>query len=124
MCDEVVSKIPKTLNYYSYKIDSYKIQEMRDKSADNFLPKLKFISDWFVKSTIMKNIYHALFADDDILFSDEDSDNIPFSSDELGILRVDLNNISLDDTNFYEDDPRTISYARLSTKNLNNTCFN
>ena len=124
MCDEVVSKIPKTLNYYSYKIDSYKIQEMRDKSADNFLPKLKFISDWFVKSTIMKNVYHALFADDDILFSDEDSDNIPFSSDELGILRVDLNNISLDDTNFYEDDPKTISYARLSTKNLNNTCFN
>lgn len=124
MCDEVVSKIPKTLNYYSYKIDSYKIQEMRDKSADNFLPKLKFISDWFVRSTIMKNVYHVLFADDDILFFDEDSDNIPFSSDELGILRVDLNNISLDDTNFYEDDPKTISYARLSTKNLNNTCFN
>ena len=121
MCDEVVSKKPKTLNYCP---DSYKIQEMRDKSADNFLPKLKFISDWFVKSTIMKNIYHALFADDDILFSDEDSDNIPFSSDELGILREDLNNISIDDTNFYEDDPKTISYARLSTKNLNNTCFN
>ena len=121
MCDEAVSKKPKTLNYCP---DSYKIQEMCDKSADNFLPKLKFISDWFVKSTIMKNIYHALFADDDILFSDEDSDNIPFSSDELGILREDLNNISIDDTNFYEDDPKTISYARLSTKNLNNTCFN
>ena len=41
-------------------------------------------------------------------FFDKDSANVTFSSDEVGILSVDFNNINLDDANFYEDDPKTI----------------
>ena len=43
-----------------------------------------------------------------MLFVDEDSGTVTFSSDEMGILSVDLNNINLADVNFYEDDPKTI----------------
>ena len=56
------------------------------------------------------NACNALFADDDILFFDEDSGNVTFSSDELGILRLNLN-INLDDTKLYEDDPKSIFHG-------------
>ena len=36
-----------------------------------------------------------------------------FSCDEMGILTIDLNNINLDDTNYDEDDLKTISHLRL-----------
>ena len=36
-----------------------------------------------------------LFADDDILFFEEDSGNSTFSSDEMSMISVDLNNINL-----------------------------
>ena len=62
---------------------------------------------------IYKKLYNALFAGDDILFFDEDSGHVTFSSDEMGILSVDLNNIKPGDTNFYEDDPKTIIHVRL-----------
>ena len=52
-------------------------------------------------------------ADDYTLFFDEDSDNVTFSIDEIGILSVDLNNINLDDVNFYGDGPETIIQVRL-----------
>ena len=35
---------------------------------------------------------------------DKDSANVTFSSDKIGILRLDLNSINLDDFNFDEDD--------------------
>ena len=56
---------------------------------------------------IQKHI-NALFADDDALFFDEHSGGI-------GILRVDLTNINLDDVNFYKDDLETIIHVRLMT---------
>ena len=43
----------------------------------------------------------------------EDSGNFIFSSDEMGFLCVDLNNINLDNVNFYEDCPETIIHVRL-----------
>ena len=46
--------------------------------------------------------------DNDILYFDEDSDNVIFSSGEMVIVSVDLDNISLDDVTFDEDDPKTI----------------
>ena len=36
-----------------------------------------------------------------------------FSSDEIGILSVNCNNVDLDDSNFDEDDPETIIRVRL-----------
>ena len=38
--------------------------------------------------------------------------NLTFSRDKMGILIVDLNNINLDDVNFYKDDPETIIHGR------------
>lgn len=43
----------------------------------------------------------------------DDSGNFIFSSDEMGFLCVDLNNINLDNVNFDEDNPETITHARL-----------
>ena len=55
------------------------------------------------------------FTNDNLLFFDEDSGNVTFSSDGMGILSVDLNNIELDDANFYEDDLEIITNVRLVT---------
>ena len=52
--------------------------------------------------------------DDDILFFDEDSSNVIFSSDEMGIVSVNLNNINLHDANFYKYDCKTIIHGRPS----------
>ena len=110
MCDEVVSEDSFMLKYC---LDRYKTQEICDKPVDDFLPALKFLLYWFVTSEIIKNLHNALFTDNDILFFAEDSGNVTFSSDEIGILNVDLNNINLYDVNFDEDDPETIIHARL-----------
>ena len=67
---------------------------MCDKAADDFLPALKFVPDWFVSSKMIKKLHDALFADNDILFFGEDSSNVTLSSDEMGIISVDLNNIN------------------------------
>ena len=62
---------------------------------------------------MIKKLYNALFSDIDILFFDEDSANVTFSSEEMGIFSSDLNNINFDDANFYEDDPKTTIHVRL-----------
>ena len=49
---------------------------------------------------MIKKLYAALFADDDIFFFDECSGNVTFTTDEMGILCVNLNNINLDDADF------------------------
>ena len=46
-------------------------------------------------------------------FFDEDSGNVTFSSDEMGILNIDLNNINLNDVNFDGDFPETIIHIRV-----------
>ena len=91
-------------------LDGYKTLEMCDKAVDNFLPTLEFVPDWIASSKMIIMLYNALFADDDILFFDEDSGNVIFSTDELGILRLNLN-INLDDTKLYEDDPKSIIHG-------------
>ena len=93
--------------------DRFKTQKMCDKAVDDFLPTWKFVPDWLVTSKMNKKLYNTVFADDDILFFVEDSGNVSFLSDEMGILSVNLDNINLYDGNFYEDDPETIIYVRL-----------
>ena len=57
---------------------------------------IKSVPDWVVTSKIIKKLHITLFTVDDVLFFDDDSSNVSFSSDDMGILSVDLNNINLD----------------------------
>ena len=85
---------------------------MCDEAVDDSLAALKIILDWFVTSKMIKKLFTALYADDNILYFNEDSGNVVFSCNEMAILNVDINNISLDN-NFNEDDPYSIILIRL-----------
>ena len=84
---------------------------MCDKAVDNFLPALKFVCDWFIASKMIKKLHNTLFTDDDAFFFNEAFGSVPFSSDGMGILSVDLNNIYFDHKNFVEDDPEATYYS-------------
>ena len=86
-------------------LDRYETQEKSDKAVDGYLPVLKLVFDLFVTSKMVKNVI--------MFYSQMTDDNVTFSSDEMGILSVDLNNINLGDVNFYEDDPETIIHVTL-----------
>ena len=60
-----------------------------------------------------KKLLTALYADDNILYFNEDSDDVIFSCNEMGILSIDLNGINLDDTYYSEDDRETIIHIRI-----------
>ena len=92
MCYKAFSEDPFMTKYH---LNRYKSQEMCDKVVDDFLPTLKIVPAWFLINKMVKKLYDALFAD------------ATFSSNEMGILSVDLNNVNLDGANFYEDDPKT-----------------
>ena len=53
-----------------------------------------------------------MYADKNILHFNEDSGNVVFSCNEMGILNIDLNNINLD-SNLDEDDLDAIIHIRL-----------
>ena len=76
---------------------------------DDCLAELKFILDWFVTSKMIKKLHTALYADDNILYFSEDSGDVIFFCNEMGIVCVNLNNINLGDTNYDEDDRETTS---------------
>ena len=46
-------------------------------------------------------------------FFNEDSDNVPFYSDEIGIPSVGRNDINLDDEYFNEEDPEIVTHVIL-----------
>ena len=83
---------------------------MRDKAVDDSL--LKLISDWFLTSKMIKKLFAALYANENILYFNEDSGDAVFNYNEMGIFNSDLNNISLGD-NFDEEDPYTVILVRL-----------
>ena len=62
-------------------------------------------------------------ADDGLFFFDEDSGDVTYSGDQIGILSVNLNNINIE--NFFDEDyPDTIILIRFLTghsKKLRNT---
>ena len=80
--------------------------------ADYSLAALKLIANWFVTSKMFKEHFTALYADENILCFNEDYGNVVFPCNKVGILNIDLKNISLDN-NFDEDDPDTIILIRL-----------
>ena len=110
MCDRVVSEDPFLIVYCP---DKYKTQRMCEEAVDDCLAALKFIPDWFVTSKMIKKLLTTLYADDNILNFNEDSANVVFSCNEIGILNIDLNNINLDDTNCNKDDHENIIHIRL-----------
>ena len=57
-----------------------------------------------------------MYANDGLLFFPEDSGDVTFCCNEIGILSVNLNNISLDN-NFDEDDPDTIILGLVNLRN-------
>ena len=85
---------------------------MCDKAVDDCLASLKFVPDWIVTSKMIKELFTTLYADENILYFKEDSDNVMFSCNEVSFLNIDLNNINLDNTNYEEDDPDTFIHSR------------
>ena len=82
---------------------------------------MKLVLDYFLYKKIIKKLHAALFADDNILFLDECSGKITFTTDSMSILCVNLNNIKLDGANVSEDDLKTIiSEVWFGTITLNN----
>ena len=61
---------------------------------------------------MIKKLFIAFHIDEDILCFSEDSGNVVFNCNVMGILNIDLNNISLDN-NFDEEDSDTIILIRL-----------
>ena len=104
MCDRVISEDSFLIVYCS---DQYKAQQMCDKAVDNSLAALKLIADWLITSKMIKKVFTALYADKNILYFNEDSGNVVFSCNEMGIPDIDLYNNSLEN-NFDEDDLDTM----------------
>ena len=80
---------------------------MCDENVDDSLAALKIIPDWFVTSKMIKKIYAALYADENILYFNQNSASVVFSCNGMGILNIDFNNINFDN-NFNDDDLDTI----------------
>ena len=108
ICNLAVSLYFPFIVYCPYK---YITEEMCDEAVDNSLVALKLIPDWFVASKMIKKLFTALYAEENILYVNKDSGDAVFNCNETCILNIDLNNISLDN-NFDEDDPDKIIFVR------------
>ena len=86
---------------------------MCDEAVDDCLAALKIAPDWFVTSKMIKILFTAFYVDDNILNFNEDSGNVVFTCNGMSTLNIDLNNTSLDDTNYDEDNPDAIILVRL-----------
>ena len=62
---------------------------------------------------MIKKFFTDICADDNIICFNEYSGDVIFSCNEMGILRIDLNNINLDNSNYDEEEPETIIHVRL-----------
>ena len=60
---------------------------------------------------MIKKVYTAWYADENIFYFNEDSVDAVFSCNEMDSLSIELNNINFDN-NFDEDDPDTIILIR------------
>ena len=79
---------------------------MWDEAVDDCLAALKLVQE------MIKKLFTALYADENILYFNEGSDDVIFNCNGMSILNIDLNNINLDN-NFDADDPDTIILIRL-----------
>ena len=63
---------------------------------------------------VVNDLDNAEIINDNIVFVD-DSDNVTFFSDDMSFAYVDLNNLSLENNHFDDDDPETIIEIRIVT---------
>ena len=89
---------------YNFFLNIIRLKKCLTKLLMIFLPALKLVSGWFVTKKNYKRLHSNLFLDDGILFFDDDSGNVTFSTDEMGNLSVGLNNIKLCYDNFDKGD--------------------
>ena len=59
---------------------------MCDEAVDDCLTPLKFVPDWFVTSKMIKILFTAFYADENILCFNEDSGNAVFTCNGMGFL--------------------------------------
>ena len=55
--------------------------------VNDSLAALKLVTEWFVTSKMIEELFTALYADNNILYFNEDSSNVLFSCNEMGILK-------------------------------------
>ena len=110
MWDRIISDDPFWMRYVP---DQYKRQQIFDKAVDDSLAVLKFVPDCFVSSKMIKLLFTPLYAGQSRLYFYENSCNVVFNCNGMGILNKALNNINLDDTSYDENDPDTIIHIRL-----------
>ena len=58
--------------------DKYITQKLCDATVNDSLAALKLIHDWFVATKILERLYTALYADENILYFNEDSGDAVF----------------------------------------------
>ena len=92
MCYSIISEDAFSIRYVP---DQYKTQQICDKVVDYCISALRFVPDWFVTSAMIKILFTALNADENILYFNEDSGNFVFICNGMDILNIDLNNITL-----------------------------
>ena len=83
MCDSVISEDPFQQVYCP---DRYKTEKICDEAINDCLAALKFILHWFVTSKVIKKLFTALYADNNILSFNEYSGDVIISYNEMGIL--------------------------------------
>ena len=66
--------------------DKYITQRICDKAVDDSLASFKLILNWFITSKIIKKPYAGLYADGNMLYFDEDSNNFVFNYNVISIL--------------------------------------
>ena len=93
MCDRVASEDPPFVVYCP---DKCKTQRMCDEAVNDSIAALKLISDWFVTNEMIKEVFTALYTDENIIYFNEDSGSVIFSCSEMGILSIDISDINLE----------------------------
>ena len=107
ICDKVVSLYP---FFNSNCPNEYKTQIMCNETVDDPLVVLKLIPNWFVTTKMIKKLFYCFVRKWWFTLFFEDSGDVTFFCNEMGILSVNSNYINLVN-NFDEDDPDVIIFG-------------
>ena len=89
-------------------------QEIFDKAVSACLLPLKFFSYWFVTNKVLENIDNVVLFNDDTDLDDRDSDIVLFSSNDIDLVTIGLNNVNFDGDNFDEDEAVNFVLVRIT----------
>ena len=65
-------------------------QKMCDEAVDDSLAALKLIPDWCVANKVIKKFYIAFYSYHGLLFFDEDSGDVTFCCNKMGINKMSI----------------------------------